>query len=217
MTRMLVLPQEVPKESLAKTQQQPVTNAISTEEFKDINVTIDVDWNVKKEKQTKYIVTIQNKSNRNFSGTVKIVPTTSRTMGSFDVNIDQLIPNEMKTVFSFVEIKSDTKFEYKVSGSFSDANSKTDLDYKTIKTIPGNGYMTFWIYTPNVKKENLIAISKEMRSKYSSLKLGFQLRFFDKEHPREMSENVAAYALTPHLKLSRLTMFDNNDEIVNIE
>ena len=83
--------QEVPKESLAKTQQQPVTNAISTEEFKDINVTIDVDWNVKKEKQTKYIVTIQNKSNRNFSGTVKIVPTTSRTMGSFDVNIDQLM------------------------------------------------------------------------------------------------------------------------------
>lgn len=199
--------------SSTSSNQQPAPAPV---ELKDIKATIDIDWDAKKGNLTKYIVTIKNNSNKMFSGKVTVTPTTARVMESFSVDVPQLVPGEGKTVISFAEIKSDTKFEYQVSGNFTEFNTKTALNYKTIKTMPGNGYMTFWIYSQDTSKDNLIAISKDMREKYSSLAIGFQIRFFDTETPKDMPENIAAYALTKNLKLSRLTIFKNNDEEINI-
>lgn len=186
----------------------------SLDELRKITVKLTLDYGAVKGKSTKYVVEIQNTSDKRFSGRVSIAPTTARIMERVDFNIPSLLPGEKATFFSFAEIKPNTQFEQTIAGDFSSFDSAKAVEYEIIKTMPGNGYMTFWIYTQDVSQGNLITIAKDMRQKYSSLSLGFQIRFFSKRTATHLEDNVAAYALTKHLGLSRLTIFDEIEDII---
>lgn len=192
---------------------QHTANSVQTEDLKNIKITTNIDWDAKKGNLTKYVAVIKNESDRQFSGKVTIIPSTGRISETADIDIPSLLPGEQKIFIAFAEIKTETQFEYKIAGNFSAFDKKSALNYKIIKTISGNNYMTFWIYATDNSEDNLVAISKEMRQKYSSLALGFQIRFFETESPSDISENIAAYALTKNLKISKLSIFKSDEEI----
>ena len=86
------------------------------------------------------------------------------------------------------------------------------LQYEIFYVNSGQSYKTYWVYVKDSSRDNLINISENFfldhRDDMLEARSGFQIRFFDKKSS-VLSDNIAAYASTPHLKLQRLSIFKN--------
>ncbi|EGO63046.1 hypothetical protein [Acetonema longum] len=209
----------ITEQAKSEPQNQQTHSQAINDDLKKIKATFTIDWPAKKGNSTKYIVEIQNTSDKQFKGKIRVIPSTSSIMGSWSEDIPSLLPGERKTMFSFAEIKPDTKFSYEIEGSFFKFNQDVmpGLNYEIIRTNSGEGYMTFFVYTPKNDSETLIKICQDMKNKYASnLKIGFQIRFFGHKSVVEMKENFAAYAFTKPLNLSKLTLFNKETGVETV-
>lgn len=94
--------------------------------------------------------------------------------------------------------------------SSNNVNSYAEtVNYEIVRTHPGEGYKTFYIYVPNSSNEYLIKVAKDVKGKYSSsLPVGLFIWFLNDRSKTEQKDTFGAYALTKGLGVSKLTVFD---------
>jgi hypothetical protein len=190
-------------------------------------IVVDFEWqNVWKEGGKKLVVTIQNNSEYEFKGTIRVTGKSPRdeTIDSDTILLgDGLAPDGSKcyNLLWFKNPEFISKLEYLIKGSFHVTSAeKPSVPYEEVGKVTGLNYTSFFIYTSASETDSLRKLGEYYKEKFKSLG-GFKLLFFNDRmktptaFPMSDEELSAYFGSYEFFRLSGETEFIVNGKHIN--